>query len=79
MDTLRLYLDAHYIKVSELAKAAGIPRTTLYKYTSGGGSVWNMSIDTFARMAHALGMTADGLIAELRELEARHGDGAAGR
>lgn len=75
MNTLQRFFDANYIKVSQLARAAGIPKTTLYKYTSGGGDVWNMSVYTFAKLAHALGMTADGLIAELEALE--HGDGAA--
>lgn len=77
MDTLREYLELHYIKVSSLARASGVPASTLYKYTSGGASVWNMSIYTFAKVAHALGMTSDEFIAELEALE--HGDGAADR
>lgn len=75
MNALQEYLEHHYIKVSTLAEAAGIPRTTLYRYTSGGGDVWNMSIYTFSKLAHALGMTTDEFIAELQAVE--HGDGTA--
>lgn len=75
MNTLHEYLERNYIKVSSLARAAGVPATTLYKYTSGRSSVWNMSIQVFSKLARALGMTADGLIAELEAVE--RGDGPA--
>jgi transcriptional regulator with XRE-family HTH domain len=77
MDTLGQYFQQRYIQVSSLAKTAGVPASTLYKYTSGRSSVWNMSIHTFSRLAHALGMTSDEFIEELKALE--NGNGAANR
>lgn len=77
MNALAIYLERHYIQVSALARASGVPASTLYKYTSGRSDVWNMSIYTFTKIAHALGMTADDFIKELRAVE--NGDGAANR
>lgn len=69
MNALKTYITRHYIKVSALAEEADIPRTTLYNYMSGTGDIWNMTITTFIRLAHALGMTADELVAELEKIE----------
>ena len=77
MNALAMYLERHYIQVSALARASGVPASTLYKYTSGRSDVWNMSIYTFAKIAHALGMTSDEFIEELKALE--NGYGAANR
>lgn len=75
MGTLARYFERHYIQISSLARTAGVPASTLYKYTSGRSSVWNMSIHTFAKLAHALNMTTDEFIRELQAVE--NGDGAA--
>lgn len=70
MTALAIYLERNYIKVTALARAAKIPPTTIYKYTSGGGDFRNMNIDAFMAIAHALGMTGDALYAELCRIEA---------
>lgn len=67
---LRELLDKRSINIADLARKADIPKTTLYNVTGGRGDVWNMSVYVFIRLAHALGMTADELVAELRAIEA---------
>lgn len=43
MTALAIYLERNYIKVTALARAAKVPPTTIYKYTSGGGDFRNMN------------------------------------
>lgn len=66
---LRELLDKRSINIADLARKADIPKTTIYSVTGGRGDVWNMSVHVFIKLAHALGMTADELVAELRAIE----------
>lgn len=75
MNAFAEYLERHYIQVSSLARASGVPASTLYKYSSGRSDIWNMGVYTFAKVAHALGMTADDFMHELQAVG--HGDRAA--
>jgi predicted transcriptional regulator len=75
MKPLHVLLERRFIKVAALAREAGIPPTTLYKYISGTGDVFNMGVQTFMRLAHALGMTSEELFDELRAIEAGDTDG----
>ena len=43
----------------------GLRYTTIYEATKYDERIGNMSINTFIAIAHALGMTADELVAEL--------------
>ena len=70
MKPLGVLLERRYIKVTALARAAGLPPTSIYKYTSGNGCIWNMSIDSFLAIAHALDMTGEELYKELKAIEA---------
>lgn len=70
MTALAIYLERNYIKVTALARAAKVPPTTIYKYTSGGGDFRNMNIDAFMAIAHALNVSADELYNELKAIEA---------
>ena len=70
MTALATYLERNYIKVSALARAASLPPTSIYKYTSGGREWRNMNVDAFLAIAHALGMTGDALYNELKAIEA---------
>ena len=67
---LRELLDKRSINIADLARKADIPPTTIYNVTGGHRSVWGLSVYVFIRLAHALGMTADELVAELRAIEA---------
>ena len=67
---LRKCLMRRHINVADLARAADVPKTTIYAVTGGRGDVWNMGVGSFIKIAHALGMTANELIAELIEIEA---------
>lgn len=69
MTPLAIYLERNYIKVTALARAAGVPPTNLYKYTNGGRDFRNMNVDAFLSIAHALGMTGDQLYSELKAIE----------
>lgn len=70
MTPLAIYLERNYIKVTALARAANMPPTSIYKYTSGGRDFRNMNIDSFLAIAHALGLSGDELFAELCRIEA---------
>lgn len=77
MRPLSVFFERRHIKISALARDAGIPPTTLYKYISGGGDVHNMGVHTFMRLARALGMTGDELYDELEAIAAGETDGGA--
>jgi transcriptional regulator with XRE-family HTH domain len=72
---LRRLLKDRSINISELARKADIPPTTIYNVTGGHRSVWGLSVYVFIRLAHALGMTAEELACELRRYEEEDGDG----
>lgn len=72
---LRRLLKDRSINISELARKADIPPTTIYNVTGGHRSVWGLSVYVFIRLAHALGMTADELARELRKYEEEGEDG----
>jgi transcriptional regulator with XRE-family HTH domain len=72
---LRRLLKDRSINISELARKADIPPTTIYNVTGGHRSVWGLSVYVFIRLAHALGMTADELARELHKYEEEGEDG----
>ena len=51
--------------INQLAARANVPVSNIYNITRGRSKVGNMGISAFMRIAHALGMTADELLAEL--------------
>lgn len=51
--------------IHELSKASGVPASNIYNITQGRGKIGNMGIDSFAKIAHALGLTIDELLEEV--------------
>ena len=69
MNALQKAIESRGYTVKSIADKAGIPATNLYNITSGRGKLGNMGINSFIKLARALGMTADELIVEIEENE----------
>lgn len=61
MTNIAYLLQLRGISVSELARAAGVPQSTLHRIVSGETRTSSVGVGTFIRISRALGMSVEEL------------------
>lgn len=63
---LKVLIMEHSKNINAFCEKADLPRSTIYTVLKNDERVANMSLDTFIKIAHALGMTADELLEKIK-------------